>query len=88
MTLWAVACQAPLFMGFPRQEYCRGLPFSSPGDLPDPGNEPGSPALQSDSLLSEPPGKLQAMFNLLLWVMVTYVHIIITKNMLVLGFLW
>ena len=65
-----------------------GLPFSSPGDLPDPGNEPGSPALQSDSLLSEPPGKLQAMFNLLLWVMVTYVHIIITKNMLVLGFLW
>ena len=44
-------------MGFPRQEYCSGLPLSSPEDLPDPGIEPGSPALQVDSLLSEPPGK-------------------------------
>ena len=50
--------QAPLFMKFSRQEYWSGLPFPSPGDLPDPGNEPGSPALQADPLLSEPPGKL------------------------------
>ena len=51
--LWAVAHQAPLSMGFPRQEYWNGLPFSSPGDLPDPGIEltsPESPALQVDSL--------------------------------------
>ena len=40
-------------MGFSRQEYWSGLPFSSPGDLPDPGNEPGSPALQANSLLAE-----------------------------------
>ena len=52
-----VAHQAPLFMGFPRQEYWSGLPFPSPGSLPDPGIEPGSLALQSDSLLTEPPGK-------------------------------
>ena len=44
-------------MGFSRQEYWNGLPFPSPGDLPDPGIEPGSPALQADSLPSEAPGK-------------------------------
>ena len=44
-------------MGFSRQEYWSGLPFSSPGDLPNPGIEPGSPALQADALTSEPPGK-------------------------------
>ena len=54
-----VACQAPLSMGFSRQEYWSGLPFPSPGDLPDPGVEPGSPALQADALSSEPPGKLR-----------------------------
>ena len=52
-TPWAVACQAPLFIEFPRQEYWSGLPFLSPGDLPDPGIKPGSPALQADSLLTE-----------------------------------
>ena len=50
-------CQAPLSMGFSRQEYWSGLPFPSPGDLPDPGIELRSPALQADSLPSEPPGK-------------------------------
>ena len=53
-------CRPPgpsLFMGFSRQEYWSGLPVPSPGDLPYPGTEPGSPALQADSLLSEPPGK-------------------------------
>ena len=54
---WAADCQAPLSMGFFRQEYWSGLPFPSPGDLPNPGIKPGSPALQVDSLLSEPPGK-------------------------------
>ena len=44
-TPWTVARQAPLSMGFSRQEYWSGLPFPSPGDLPDPGIEPGSPAL-------------------------------------------
>ena len=51
------SCQAPLSMGFSKQEYWSGLPFPSPGDLPDPGTEPGSPALQADSLPSEPPEK-------------------------------
>ena len=54
-TPWTVAHQAPLSMGFSRQEYWRGLPFSSPGDLPDPGIKPRSPALQADTLPSEPP---------------------------------
>ena len=48
-----VACQAPLSMGFTRQEYWSGFPFPSPGDLPDPGIEPRSPALQADSLPTE-----------------------------------
>ena len=54
---WTVACQLPLSMGFSRQEYWRGLPFPSPGHLPDPGIEPRSPALRADALTSEPPGK-------------------------------
>ena len=49
--------KAPLSMGFSRQEYWSGLPFPSPGHLPEPGIEPGSPALQADSLVSEPPGQ-------------------------------
>ena len=57
VTPWTVAFQVLLSMGFPRQEYWSGLPLSSPGDLPDPGIEPGSPALLADSLLSEPTGK-------------------------------
>ena len=48
-----VACQAPPSMGFSRQEYWSGLPFPPPGDLPNPGIEPGSPALQADSLPTE-----------------------------------
>ena len=53
-TPWTVAHQALLSMGFSRQGYWSGLPFPSPGDLLNPGIEPGSPALQADSLLSEP----------------------------------
>ena len=59
MIPWAVACQAPLSMEFSGQEYWSGLPFPSPGDLPDSGTETVSPALQADSLPSEPPGKAQ-----------------------------
>ena len=53
MTPWTVACQAPLSVGFSRQEYWSGLPFPSLGDLPNPGIKPGSPALQADSLPTE-----------------------------------
>ena len=56
-TPWTAAHQAPLPKGFSRQEYWSGLPFASPGDLPDPGIKPGSLALQADSLPSEPAGK-------------------------------
>ena len=55
VTLWTVAYQAPLSMGFSRQEYWSGLPFPSPGDLPDLGIKPGSPAFQAGALTSEPP---------------------------------
>ena len=54
---WTVAYQDPQSMGFSRQEYWRGLPFRSPGNLPNPEIEPGSPKLQEDSLPSEPPSK-------------------------------
>ena len=56
-TPWTVALQAPLSMGFPRQEYWSGLPFPSPGDLPDPETEPMSPALAGGFFTTEPPGK-------------------------------
>ena len=55
-TPWTVALQAPLSMGFPKQEYWSGLPFPSPGDLPNPGIESGPPELQVDSLPNEPLG--------------------------------
>ena len=59
----SIAHQAPLSMGFFRQEYWSGLPFPSPGDLPGPGIEPGSPALQTEALLSELPGKPVSKLN-------------------------
>ena len=60
-TPWAITHQAPLSMGFPRQEYWSGLPIPSPGDPPDPRIEPGSPTLQADALPSEPSGKPQLL---------------------------
>ena len=57
-TPWTVAHQAPLSMGFQRQEYRSGLPFLSPGDLLNPGIKPRSPALQADALLSESPVRI------------------------------
>ena len=72
-TPWAVAHQAPPSMGFSRQEYWSGLSFASPGDLPDPGIEPRSPALQADALTSEPQlknlssGPYRKSFLTLIW---------------------
>ena len=64
-TPWTVAYQVPPSMGFSRQEYWSGLPFPFPGDLPDPGIKPRSPALQADALPSEPPGKPSVFFYIL-----------------------
>ena len=60
VTPWTVAYQASPSTGFSRQEYWSGLPFPSPGDLPNPGIEPRSPTLEADALTSEPPGKPQS----------------------------
>ena len=57
VTPWTIARQAPLSVGLSRKEYWTELPCPPPGDLPNPGIEPGSPALQADSLPSEPPVK-------------------------------
>ena len=65
MTPRTIAHQASLFMEFSRQEYWSGLPFPSPGDLPHPWIKPSSPALQADSLLSEPPRKHQKISSVL-----------------------
>ena len=63
---WTVTYQAPPSMGFSRQECWGGLPFPSPGDLPYPGIEPVSPALQVDALPSEPPGKPLELLELII----------------------
>ena len=63
VTSWTAAHQAPLSMGFSRQEYWNGLPFPSPGDLPNPGIKPWSPALQVDSWPSEPVGKPKYVYS-------------------------
>ena len=57
VTPWTAACQASLLMRFSRQEYWSGLPCPPPGDLPNPGTEPGYPAFQVDSFTIEPSGK-------------------------------
>ena len=67
VTPWTVARQVPLSMGFSRQEYWSGLPFPTPGDLPDPGMELWSPTFQADTSLSEPPGKLSSLGECLLF---------------------
>ena len=58
MSEWTIACQASLFMGFPREDYWSGVPFPSPGDRPDPEIEPVSPALAGRFFTTEPPGKV------------------------------
>ena len=62
-TPWTIAYQAPPSMGISRQEYWSGLPFPSPGELPDPGIKLASPELEADTLPSEPPGKLSRVIN-------------------------
>ena len=64
VTLWTAACQAPLSMGFPRQEYWGGLPFPSPGNFPDPEIDPRSPAWASGFFTPEPPGQLECVDGL------------------------
>ena len=73
-----VACQVLPSMGFSRQEYWSGLPFPSPGNLPNPEIEPRYPALQVNSLLSEPPGKPQTKTAMRYHL--TPVRRVITKN--------
>ena len=68
--------QAPLFMGFSRQEYWSGSPFPSTGDLADPGIEPMSPALQAYSLPSESPGKPHSSYN---WLYFSNINLAINK---------
>ena len=82
-TPWTVAHQAPLATGFSRQEHWSESPCPSPGDLPDPGVKPGSPALQVDALPSEPPGKLTGYLNVELFqtVSITFPSIIILNPM-------
>ena len=63
VTPWTVALLAPLTMGFSGQEYQSGLSFPSPGDLPNPRTEPGSPALQADYLSPEPPGQIKSSLS-------------------------
>jgi len=67
VTSWTIACQAPLFVDFSRQEYCSGLPILSPADLPDPGIKLVSPALAGRFFTAEPSGKppLPLSLNLL-----------------------
>ena len=66
-TPWTVTHQAPLSVGFPRQEYWGGLPFPTPGDIPDPGIEPVFPALAGRFFTMEPPGKQKKSGGLLTW---------------------
>ena len=66
VTPWTAARQTPLSMGFPKQEYWSGLPFPSPGDLPDPGIEPRSPAWAGGFFTTEPPGKPQEWYTSML----------------------
>ena len=80
---WTVAHQAPLSMGFPRQEYWSGLPFPSPGDLPNPGIEPWSPSLAGRFLTTEPPGSPHTCPT---WCYVTYHIIYLFVMVLVLRF--
>ena len=78
-TPWTVARQAPLCMGFPRQEYWSRLPFPPPGDLPVPGIEPTYPALTGRFFATEPPGKPHVNLNSNLLIMV-FILLFFTPN--------
>ena len=68
-TPWTVAHKASLSMGFLKQEYWRTLPFPAPGDLPNPGIKPTTPALAGEFFTSEPPGKPKSKY---MWVLISY----------------
>ena len=74
-TPWTVAYQAPPSIGFSRQEYWSGLPFPSPGDLPDPGIKPRSPTFQADALTSEPRASVY-MYTIYIYAMCIYMYTI------------
>ena len=76
---WTTACQAPRPMGFPRQEYWSGLLFPPPGDLSEPGIELRSLALQVDSLLIEPPGKLTMCLYFIAFITVSLYIALVTN---------
>ena len=85
VTPWTVAYQVPPSMGFSRQEYWSGLPFPSPGDLPDPGTKPGSSTLQPDTLPSEPPGNTPLQYMCVVCVCVwVWMRIIILSFLVIL----
>ena len=76
-------CQPPLSMGFPRQEFWSGLPFPSPGDLPDPGMEPMSLALASIFFITEPPGKSESQYLLVINQinMLLFSHLVVSDSL-------
>ena len=74
-TPWTAPCQAPPSMGFSRQEYWSGLPFPPPGDLPNPGIEPRSPALQADTLPSEMCYRQQKVVQIMVLPIRVVVHV-------------
>ena len=80
VTLWTVAHQAPPSMGFSRQEYWSGLPFPSPGDLPYPGIESRSPALQADALTSQLPGKFYCIYYFTYLLYTLFIPVYFCKN--------
>ena len=79
-TPWTAAYQAPPSVGFSRQECWSGLPFPSPGNLPDPGIEPGSPSLQVDALPSEPLGKPQVVVKYFEQILQTSDYIVLKRR--------
>ena len=79
MTPWTVAQQAPLSLGFPRQEYWNGVPFPSLRDLPDPRIKLTSPALQADSLFAEPPWRAQNQLYIYIYI---YIYTVCVLNCL------
>ena len=74
---WTIARQVPLSMSFPRQEYCSGQPFPSPGDFPNLGTEPVSSTLQVDSLLLSHQGSTKYVFKILIYILIIILEIYI-----------